>query len=120
MDDRSIVARVAWTRAAVGTALLVAPGSAVRAWTGRRPTAALKMAARVIGGRDLAIAVGTLGALRRGRDLKRWVAAGALADASDAFATAASRRYLRWPRAGALLTSSAGAAALQLRAARCL
>jgi hypothetical protein len=105
-------------RVAAGTALLIAPRAAVRIWTGRDATATERMAARGLGGRDLALGAGTLGALARRTPVTPWLVAGAFADASDALGALGGRRELSPVRRSALLASSCGATVLGLRLAR--
>ncbi len=58
-------------------------------WVGRdeadRPS--VRLFARALGGRDLALGLGCVLALRKGRRARGWVEAGALADAGDTLAT---------------------------------
>ena len=65
---------------------------------------------RALGGRDLALGLGALGARRDPAALSRWVRLGALCDSSDALATLIS--FPRLPATGRwlVLGSSAGAA----------
>jgi hypothetical protein len=101
MTPRDIALRQALGRAALGAGLTFAPALAARAWIGSDAT---RPAARVVttamGARDLAIAAGTIRALRTGGDPAPWLAAGAFADAADLAATVRARHSL--PRSGAL------------------
>jgi hypothetical protein len=117
MDDRATVGLLEVGRMAAGSALLLAPRLAVRVWTGRAARPLDRMVARSLGGRDLALALGTLSALGRRRPLVPWLLAGALADASDTLGTLSGYPQLTRGRRGVLLASSCGAAALGLRLA---
>ena len=107
---------VAAGRVGLGLTALAWPAVPARPWVG---AAADDLAARVfgraLGARDLALGLGALAALRH-QDAEpgsaaAWVAAGALSDALDVAASAASWRDLprltRW-----LVAASAGGAAL--------
>jgi hypothetical protein len=117
MDDRRAAVVLGLGRVAAGAALLFTPRAAVRIWTGRDATATERMAARGLGGRDLALGAGTLGALARRTPVAPWLVAGALADASDALGAFGGRRGLSPVRRRALLASSFGATVLGLRLA---
>jgi hypothetical protein len=95
MDDRDIVRLLAVARAVVGVLWLLAPDKLIKAWTGEE---AISVSARVVGrgfgGRDLALAVGTLITLKDERALATWLEAGALSDAADAVSTLAAFREL--------------------------
>jgi hypothetical protein len=110
---KAAVIAVAAGRVALGLAALAWPRVPARPWVG---AAADDLAARVfgraLGGRDLALGLGALGALpAAGGPAAAWVAAGALSDALDVAATVAAwprlPRYSRW-----LVVASAGGAAL--------
>ncbi|MGH2788348.1 MAG: hypothetical protein ACRDJV_10620 [Actinomycetota bacterium] len=115
LDDRDLARLLGLGRALFGAATLVAPRTATRVWTGEgegSPT--LPMAVRGMGARDMAIGVGTLVALENGGPVARWLEAGAVADAADAFATLTSWRRLPGFRRTILLALEAGAAWLGL------
>jgi hypothetical protein len=107
---------VAAARVALGLTALAWPSVPARPWVG---AAADDLAARVfgraLGGRDVALGLGALAALQRPAaepgSACAWVAAGALSDALDVAASAASwpelPRITRW-----LVAASAGGAAL--------
>lgn len=107
---------IAAGRVALGLTALAWPSVPARPWVG---AAADDLAARVfgraLGGRDLALGLGALIALRRtpaeGGEAAGWVAAGAVSDALDVAASVSSWPDL--PRAGRwLVAASAGGAAL--------
>jgi len=114
---------VAAVRAVAGAALLAAPALVPRllgadAVTARR----VGYLGRMVGVRDVALALGVLRALRAGEDARPWTLAGVLSDTGDALAvTTAVRRgdVSRLP--GVLLAASAvGGAVGGLRAVRLL
>ena len=110
---------IAWGRVALGGTALVAPLAVARVWVGdSADRTSIKLLARTLGGRDLALGVGTLRALSRSDDEGRpWVALSGIADAVDTVATvvafAALPRRTRW----AVLGASAGAAVASIRIA---
>ena len=108
MGARGVVIGLSMGRAVVGCALLAAPAKAA-AWIG--PEAALpapQVMTRAMGGRDLALALGTLAAVR-GDGVRVWLAACALADAADFAATAVAGKAL--PPAGRAGTMALAAGA---------
>jgi hypothetical protein len=114
VDHRSIARITAAGRVAIGTALLLAPGAVARGWvgeTGGQPGS--RLLARGLGGRDLVLGLGVIGALDRGDPrAKDWVRASALADVTDAVATALAFRHLpKRSRFGVLLLAGGAAVA---------
>jgi hypothetical protein len=112
---RGLAISLAATRALIGVAFLVAPRRFGRLWIGEaadRPST--QMALRALGGRDLALAVGTLGALDRDGAARPWLVAGAVVDGVDTVAVLAARRDLRWWRV--VLTAAAAGGGLLLGA----
>ncbi|ONH32867.1 hypothetical protein [Pseudofrankia asymbiotica] len=101
---RAHLGLLALGRCAIGAAALARPATALRATGVDRVTAEnTAWAARLLGGRDLALGGGLLHALARRHPTSGWVWAGALADAVDAavLSTAAARRQVS-PAAGTL------------------
>lgn len=118
MDERCIASAVALGRVGVGVAALAAPESVMRLFVGRdarRP--AVQFLARGLGVRDLALGAGALVALRAGDPPRRWMLAGAAADAGDAFAALAGDALPGPLRAG-FAAFAGGAAVLGLGLAR--
>jgi hypothetical protein len=107
---------VAAGRVALGLTALAWPAVPARPWVGAAANdLAVRVFGRALGARDLALGLGALAALQRPADHRAaasaWVAAGALSDALDVAASAASWREL--PRNGRwLVVVSAGGAAL--------
>ncbi|MGH3943499.1 MAG: hypothetical protein ACRDSI_00385, partial [Pseudonocardiaceae bacterium] len=103
---------VATGRVALGVIALLRPSVPARPWVGTALAAgpAGQVLGRALGGRDLALGLGALLALRRpdssaaaGRVAAGWVAGGALADGADVLATLAAWPALpRWGRLGIL------------------
>jgi hypothetical protein len=92
MSPRTLVAGIALGRLVLGAALVAAPQKVVGpGWIGaeaERPAAGVLL--RAVGARDLAIALGTLAALRQGSSLTPWIAGAAVADGTDFAATLAA------------------------------
>lgn len=133
---------MAAARVAIGVTALAWPGVPSRPWvgTGTGSTGAgdaggdlpSRVFGRALGGRDLALGLGALAAIRQAKSgtgapgergpASAWVAAGALSDALDVAASLAAWRDLprvtRWlvvgSAAGAALAGAAGAVALRL------
>ena len=118
MDDRDVVRLLSVARATVGVIWLLTPRKLIKAWTGEDATAvSARVVGRGFGGRDLALAVGTLITLKDERTLATWLRAGALADAADAVSTLAAFRELGSVRRLFWAATAAGTAALGLRLA---
>jgi hypothetical protein len=106
---------VAAGRVALGLTALAWPAVPSRPWVGATADdLTAQVFGRALGGRDLALGLGALTALRPGAQpgpAAAWVAAGALSDALDVAASLASwpelPRITRW-----LVAASAGGAAL--------
>lgn len=98
MTARTLATLQAAGRVALGGALTVAPGLVAGGWIGRRarerPAQTLAIA---MGARDVAIALGTLQALRAGHGAAPWLRAGLAADAADLVATLRARDDLPPP-----------------------
>lgn len=106
---------VAAGRVALGLTALAWPSVPARPWTGAAADdLTVRVFGRALGARDVALGLGALAALELGGEAgsaSAWVAAGALSDALDVAASAASWRDLprvtRW-----LVAASAGGAAV--------
>jgi hypothetical protein len=111
-------------RVGIGTAMLARPGDLPRLLGADSLTAErMSYLGRMVGARELALGVGTLGAARRGGDPSPWLLAQALSDAVDslAFAGAGARGHAGRPMAAALSVfagSGAVAESLMWREAR--
>lgn len=102
---------LAGTRALLGCAALAAPEAAGRVWIGQgasgRDRAVL---VRALGGRDLALGLGALLALRSRRDVRQWLLMGAASDVVDTAGSAAGFAALPPRRRWLVLAASGGAA----------
>jgi len=89
MNPRAMLTGLVAGRLAIGALLVAKPQSQVgTGWIGedaKRDSVAV--AFRAVGARDMALALGTIGAQRSGSALKPWLLAATLADATDLFAT---------------------------------
>ena len=114
MDAPTIARAAAGGRIAIGLALLAAPGPAAKRWLGdvsEEPGAQVGISG--LGGRDLAIGLGTLWALGgRKRAPRAWLIACAGADAADLIGTLRSRRGLSTAAMVGTVAVAGGSAAL--------
>jgi hypothetical protein len=85
-----------WLRAAVGIALIAAPGAPMRLSGQQEPTGADLLLMRTIGIRDLVLGAGTVAAARSSdvRDVRRWTATALASDSLDAATSLASIRSI--------------------------
>ena len=120
MNPRTMLTGLAVGRLAIGAALVAKPHSQVgTGWIGedaKRPTAAVPF--RAVGARDMALALGTLGARRMGTPLRPWLLAATLADATDLVATFAAGRAVPARGKAMIALLAGGAIAQQLALAR--
>jgi hypothetical protein len=95
MDDATVALTLARGRMAIGAAALVAPRLAARIMgAGNSPAGAAPLLARMLGGRDVALGLGTVIALDRGKPVRGWLEGSALADAVDCLACLLARSEL--------------------------
>ena len=115
MDALVLIRFTAVCRLSIGASFLTSPGRFMRAWIGRDAGyRGAGLLARALGSRDVLLAAGTLTAANR-HELRRWTAAGLLADATDLSLTLAARRRL--PRRNVALVSAIAGAGVLLGAA---
>ncbi|HEY6625092.1 MAG TPA: hypothetical protein VIX85_14740 [Acidimicrobiales bacterium] len=116
---RRLAQAIAWGRVAIGGTALVGPLALGRLWVGESvDTTPIKLLARALGARDLALGVGTLRALSRSDEEARpWVALAGASDAVDALVTLVAFARLPPRTRWAVLGASAGAAVASIRAA---
>jgi hypothetical protein len=97
-------------RCVLGGTALVIPSLPLAPWVGRaRADPAVRLLARSLGARDLALGLGTLLALRHDSPVRGWVEAGGLADAGDVVVTLGTLTALpRWGRWAVLAAASGG------------
>ena len=114
MDASTIARAAAGARAAIGIALLVAPGPAAKRWLGDvSEEPGTQVAISGLGGRDLAIGLGTLWALGgRKRAPRAWLIASGGADLADLVGTLRSRRGLSTAAVVGTVAVAGGSAAL--------
>lgn len=116
MTPRSLVAGIALGRLALGAALVAAPKQVVGpGWIGaeaERPAAGVLL--RAVGARDIALALGTLLALKQGSSLKPWVVGASIADGTDFFATLAAGQAIPMQGRAGVGALAGGALGLQL------
>jgi hypothetical protein len=96
-------------RSALGAVAMTVPALPLAPWVGdARQDRSVRLLARALGGRDLAVGLGTLLALRHDAPARGWLEAGGLADAGDVVATLTSFKAL--PRLGrwAVLAAATG------------
>jgi hypothetical protein len=119
MEPRDLALALARGRMAFGVAFLVAPGLMRRLWIGpdggRRP---VKVIARALGARDLALGLGVVIALDRGAPVRGWLEAGVLSDSADFLATLLAGRSIPEDDRRAVLLIAGGSAALGAALAR--
>jgi hypothetical protein len=115
MEATTLAMLVARCRIAIGIAAVAVPAPAVRAiGAGSKPGALAPLIARMLGGRDIALGLGTVVALDHGAPVRGWLEGSALADAVDCVASVLAREQMT-PRA---FRATAGLAATS--AALCL
>jgi hypothetical protein len=109
---------VAVVRVGVGLAAVTLPALATRPWIGGEADESVSaVLGRALGGRDIALGLGTLSSVGDDESFRSWVIASALADTVDALTTIFA--FSRLPRIGrwAVLASAGGAAAVGASAA---
>jgi hypothetical protein len=112
MDDASIAMLQSRGRIAIGVAAVAAPGLATRVMGGtRRAQGLAPLFLRMLGGRDIALGLGTVIALDRGKPVRGWLEGAALADAVDFVACVLARENMV-PRAFAASAGLGAASAL--------
>lgn len=112
MKDATVALFLARGRIALGAAALVAPRLAARVMgAGRSPAGTSPLFARMLGGRDVALGLGTVIAVDRGKPVRGWLEGSALADAVDCLACLLARRELP-PNVVRATVSVAGASAV--------
>jgi hypothetical protein len=95
MDDATLAMSIARGRIALGASALVAPRLAARVMgAGRSPSGTTTVLARMLGGRDVALGLGTVIAVDRGKPVRGWLEGSALADAVDCLACLLARKEL--------------------------
>jgi hypothetical protein len=83
MQDARLAISLARGRIALGIAALAMPRLAVRFMGGRSSDGIAPLFARMVGARDLALGLGTVIALDRGKPVRGWLEGSALSDTAD-------------------------------------
>lgn len=111
MDEEDLARLYGVTRLTLGALTVLSPSLIAKVWMGRGAEEGVsRVALRGLGGREAALGFGLLVALERGHSPRRWLEAGAIADAGDALGTLSQRRTLpasRWVIATAIAAASA-------------
>jgi hypothetical protein len=95
-------------RIGLGAATLLAPGPVLKKWFGKgQDSWVTRVLARYVGGRDIALGLGTLFALSHGSPVRGWLEAGMVADATDLAGTLLSIKH--FPRITGISTALASA-----------
>jgi hypothetical protein len=115
---RQMAASVAWIRVGIGAVGMVAPTLVARPWIGADASRkTVKVFARAMAVRDLALGLGVIIAMRHDAPVRGWVEGGGLADTGDVIATLLAfgslPRLSRWL---VVASASGGAAAAQVLA----
>ena len=112
MDETTLAMSVARCRIVVGVSAVAAPGLVARALGGRAKSPALTpLFVRMLGGRDIALGLGTMVALDHGAPVRGWIEGSALADTVDCLASLLARDALT-PRSFRATTGLSGASAI--------
>ena len=119
---RRLALLVAAGRIAIGCTALAAPTLMTRPWIGDAAASPdARLLARTMGGRDLALGIGTLRALAvDDAEARPWVGLAGMADAVDAAVTVRAFRRLPPVTRWAILASTVGAAVVSFGAAAAL
>ena len=95
MEDSKLAMSVARARIAIGLAAVAVPRVATRVMGVRRGSDGIApLFARMLGGRDVALGLGTVIALDRGKPVRGWLEASALADTVDFVSCLLARRQM--------------------------
>lgn len=112
MEDATLALSVARGRVAIGAAAVVSPRLAARVLGGRAGSDGIApLLARMLGARDVALGLGTIIALDRGKPVRGWLEGCALSDSVDCVACVLARENMP-PVAFALAAGMGGASAV--------
>jgi hypothetical protein len=110
-DEEDLARLYGVTRLTLGAATFLMPSLVAKVWMGRGAEDDVsRVALRGLGAREAALGFGLLVALERGASPRRWLEAGAIADAGDALGTLSQKRTLpasRWVLATLIAAGSA-------------
>jgi hypothetical protein len=116
LEAGELAVYLAWIRIGIAGAALVAPTRVARAWAGEEGSPTLtKSMMRSWAGREAALGIGLLMAVRHDTGVRGWLEGGALADAGDAAATLLSFKGLPRVRRLGIVAASAATAVLETR-----
>ena len=111
---RRIIVLWGAARVALGVVALLAPRPAAAVWVGPVRGPAVVVLGRALGGRDVALGLGTVVSALTGRSVSPWVAAGGGADLVDAVATLLARSELPRGRRELVAVAAGGSALVAL------
>src|ERR1700733_15386217 len=112
MEAETLAMSVARCRIAIGLAAVAIPSAAVRAISADSKSGGLApLLARMLGGRHIALGLGTVGALDHGAPVRGWLEGSALADTVDCVCSVISREHMT-PNAFRATAGLAGASAV--------
>jgi hypothetical protein len=95
MDDATVAMSLARGRMAIGAAAVLAPRLAARVMGGRSGSDGIApLLARMLGARDIALGLGTVIALDRGKPVRGWLEGSALSDTADFVACLLARENM--------------------------
>src|SRR5436305_2114901 len=95
MHDATLAMSFARCRIALGAAAVLTPGLATRVIGGRRASEGITpLFARMLGARDIALGLGTVIALDRGKPVRGWLEGSALSDSVDCVACVLARQHM--------------------------
>jgi hypothetical protein len=113
MEDTTLAMSVARFRIAAGLAALATPGLVIRALGGTAKSPGLTpLFVRMLGGRDIALGLGTVVALDRGAPVRGWIEGSALADTVDCLSSVLAQKYMSRGAFGATAGLSGASAVL--------
>jgi hypothetical protein len=109
VSDEDLAHQLAIGRAAIGVALLAAPGLLAGLWLGDDArTAASRSLARALGAREVVLGLGLRRSLSRGESVAAWAGAGVVADAADFAITLTADDLPLVGRGGVLVAAGSG------------
>jgi peptide-methionine (R)-S-oxide reductase len=119
MQDATLAMSIARCRLVLGIAAMAAPGLATRAMSAGRESDGIAVPfARMLGARDVALGLGTVIALDRGKPVRGWLEGSALVDTVDCVACVLAREQMSPAACAAAAGFGAAAAVLQVLLSR--
>lgn len=118
LEEAELAVYLAWLRIGIAGAAFVAPRRVARLWSGEEGSPTLtKSMLRSWAGREAALGVGLLMALKHDTGVRGWLEGGALADGADAAAALLSFKRLPRVRRVGIVAAAVGTAVLETRLA---